>query len=55
VKANSIAELADKIGVARAGLLATVAAFNGYSEKGEDPDFGRGSRPWSVFMCGDPF
>jgi 3-oxosteroid 1-dehydrogenase len=55
VSADSIPELAAKIGVDAEGLAATVAAFNRYSETGEDQDFGRGSRPWSVFMCGDPF
>jgi len=54
-KADTLAELAGQIGVDPQGLAATVEAFNRYSEAGEDPDFGRGSRPWSVVMCGDPF
>jgi 3-oxosteroid 1-dehydrogenase len=54
VKAESIGELARKIGVDVTGLEATVARFNGYSDRGEDPEFGRGTRPWSVVMCGDP-
>jgi 3-oxosteroid 1-dehydrogenase len=53
--ADTIAELAQKIGVDAAGLEATVQSFNANSEKGVDPDFGRGTRPWSVWMCGDPF
>lgn len=52
--ANSLEELATKIGVDEAGLADTVSAFNAYSEAGEDPDFGRGSFPWGAMMCGDP-
>jgi 3-oxosteroid 1-dehydrogenase len=54
VKAQSLSELADKIGVDSTGLLATVAAFNGYCDKGEDPEFKRGTFPWGALMCGDP-
>lgn len=54
-KADSLAELAAQIGVDAEGLIATVEAFNRYSESGEDAEFGRGTRPWSVVMCGDPF
>jgi 3-oxosteroid 1-dehydrogenase len=53
--ADSIGELAAKIGVDPGGLQATVATFNANAEKGVDPDFGRGTHPWSVWMCGDPF
>jgi 3-oxosteroid 1-dehydrogenase len=55
VKAESIEELARKIGIDVHGLKSTIAAFNACSEKGEDPEFLRGTRPWSVVMCGDPF
>jgi 3-oxosteroid 1-dehydrogenase len=54
VKANTVAELAGKIGVDVNGLTTTVATFNGYCAIGEDPEFQRGSHPWSVNMCGDP-
>ena len=54
-KADTIAQLAAKIGVNVQGLAATIAAFNSYCEKGEDPDFHRGAHPWSAWMCGDPF
>lgn len=54
VKAQSIAELADRIGVDAQQLAATVARFNGYCEQGEDPDFKRGTHPWGALMCGDP-
>jgi 3-oxosteroid 1-dehydrogenase len=55
VKADSIAELAVKIGVDVQGLEATIANFNTHAQKGEDPEFLRGTHPWSVWMCGDPF
>ena len=53
--ANSIAELAAKIGVDAQGLEATIASFNTHAEKGQDPEFQRGSHPWSAWICGDPF
>lgn len=53
--AGGIAELADKIGVDAQGLATTVATFNSHAEKGEDPQFGRGTHVWSAWMCGDPF
>jgi 3-oxosteroid 1-dehydrogenase len=54
VKAASLTELAGKIGVDTNGLAATVAAFNNYCDKGEDPEFKRGTFPWGALMCGDP-
>jgi len=54
VQANSMAELAAKIGMDVQGLAATVATFNGYSETGVDPEFKRGTFPWGALMCGDP-
>ncbi len=53
VMADSLSQLADKIGVDSQGLAATITAFNGYSQKGEDPEFRRGTHPWGVTMCGD--
>jgi len=55
VIANTIPELAQKIGINSANLEATIASFNANAEKGEDPEFGRGRQPWSVWMCGDPY
>ena len=52
--AMTIGELADKAGIDRAGLEATVADFNAQAEKGADPAFGRGTHPWSAWMTGDP-
>jgi 3-oxosteroid 1-dehydrogenase len=53
--ADTIGELARKIGLDPAALEQTVATFNAGAERGEDPDFHRGTHPWSVWMCGDPF
>lgn len=55
IKANSIAELAGKIGVDAQGLVTTIASFNRHAEQGEDPEFHRGAHPWSTWFCGDPF
>ncbi len=54
VTANSIEELADITGIDKAGLLDTIAKFNDYSARGEDPEFNRGTFPWGALMCGDP-
>jgi 3-oxosteroid 1-dehydrogenase len=54
VKADSIASLANMIGIDAQALASTVATFNGYCERGEDPEFKRGTHPWGVLMCGDP-
>ena len=55
VVADSLAELAEKTGVDASGLETTVAQFNKNAEKGEDPEFGRGTHLWSAWMCGDPY
>ena len=54
-KADTLAQLAGMIGIDAAGLAETVAKFNAASEVGTDAEFGRGSHPWSAWMCGDPF
>ena len=40
-KADSLEELAEQIGVDAEGLKATVEAYNGYVDAGEDKEFGR--------------
>ena len=55
VKADTLAGLAGKIGVNPEGLVATVERFNPCAEQGEDPEFQRGTHPWSRWACGDPF
>ena len=54
VKADSVAELARKIGVEAQALSHTISTFNGYCGKSEDLEFHRGTHPWSAWMCGDP-
>ncbi len=53
VQADTPRELAGKIGVDPDGLERTLDRFNRYAEKGEDPDFNRGSFAWSVRLVGD--
>jgi 3-oxosteroid 1-dehydrogenase len=55
VKADTIEELATNTGIDPEGLAHTVARFNDDASRGQDPEFGRGSHPWSAWMCGDPF
>lgn len=53
VTADSLAELAAKTGIDAVGLAETVSRFNSYCDTGQDPEFGRGSHPWGVYMSGD--
>ena len=53
VIANTIGELAERSGIDAHGLEQTIARFNANAEKGVDPDFGRGTHPWSAWMTGD--
>ncbi len=48
-KADTLEELAEKIGVDLAGLQATVKKINHYSETGVDEDFGRGGNPYDRY------
>lgn len=52
-RAGTIGELADRLGIDRDGLVATVERFNGFAAEGQDADFGRGSLPWSRQAAGD--
>jgi len=52
-KANSIAALADKIGIDRQALEATVNGFNAAAKTGVDGEFGRGDNAYDQFF-GDP-
>lgn len=51
--ADTIAGLADEIGVDQSALIATVNRFNGFAEAGVDDDFHRGETPWDL-AWGDP-
>ncbi|RMI29352.1 3-oxosteroid 1-dehydrogenase [Nocardia stercoris] len=53
VKAGTVAELADKIGVPAENLTATVTRFNSFVDAGEDADFGRGKSHYDRYY-GDP-
>jgi 3-oxosteroid 1-dehydrogenase len=52
-RADTLRELATKLGVDGPALEATVARFNGFAREGVDRDFGRGTYPWAAMMTGD--
>ncbi|WP_459548992.1 3-oxosteroid 1-dehydrogenase [Nocardia sp. X0981] len=53
VKAPTLAELAEKIGVPADNLAATVKRFNSFAETGKDEDYGRGDSRYDRYY-GDP-
>jgi succinate dehydrogenase/fumarate reductase flavoprotein subunit len=52
VRADSIEELARKIGLPDGALVETVARFNAQAAAGADSDFGRGESVWDRFSSG---
>lgn len=53
IQAESLEQLADKIGVPRDALKAEVEAHTRYAASGHDPDFGKGSTGYNRYL-GDP-
>jgi 3-oxosteroid 1-dehydrogenase len=53
VCADTPRELAAKLGIDADELERTLERFNEHARRGEDPDFGSGSMPWSVRLTGD--
>jgi len=52
-RADTLGELAEKLGIDGRELEATVERFNRFAAEGRDPDFGRGRWPWAARMSGD--
>lgn len=52
-RGRTVAELAERLGLDGAALAASVQRFNGFVPAGHDPDFERGSLPWSRQAAGD--
>jgi 3-oxosteroid 1-dehydrogenase len=53
VQADTLSALAEATAIDAAGLSETVKRFNGFCKNAVDPDFERGTVPWSAIMCGD--
>jgi 3-oxosteroid 1-dehydrogenase len=52
-RSDSLAGLAEKLGIDAKNLEETVARFNVFAEEGVDRDYGRGTYPWGGMMTGD--
>jgi 3-oxosteroid 1-dehydrogenase len=52
-RADTLRDLAAKLGIDAEGLEATVERWNRFAEEGVDRDFGRGTYPWAAMMTGD--
>lgn len=54
MQADDLVTLGSHLGVDGQELARTVARFNKHAERGEDPEFGRGSVPFILRFAGDP-
>jgi 3-oxosteroid 1-dehydrogenase len=54
MQADDLVTLGERLGVDGDKLAHTVARFNEHAERGEDPEFGRGSVPFILRFAGDP-
>jgi len=52
-RADTLRDLAEKLGIEGDNLEITVERFNRFAEEGKDRDFGRGEYPWSNRFLGD--
>jgi len=53
VKADTLEELAEKLGINKAGLKATVKEFNKHARKGKDPMYHRGQSAYDTYGSGN--
>ena len=49
-RAGTLDELAAQLGIDAAGLKASAQRFNHYAETGEDPEFGKGSTAYNLYL-----
>lgn len=52
IKAKTLEELADKIGISRAALIGTVERYNEFAARGRDEDFHRGEQKFERYWSG---
>jgi len=53
-RADTVEDLAKKVGIDAEGLESTVKQFNSFAVEGVDCDFQRGESAHDIFVCGDP-
>jgi hypothetical protein len=53
-RANTLPELADKLGIDPKALAETSARFNSFAQSGVDPDFRRGENQWKLASAKAP-